>query len=121
MSDTSLLTGVYANVEAYATLIDNVIERLRTTGSNPANPEQSKLGQILIDASDQGHSSQSLEALVFDSLLRSETGECRIDLRQLGQRLLSQNTDKNLLKQLELLAKALERERADVASRLRGR
>jgi hypothetical protein len=121
MSDLSLLTGVYANVEAYATLIDKVIERLRATGSDPANPEQSKLGQLLIDASDQGRSSRSLEALVLDSLLRSDSGECAIDLKQLGQRLLTSNVDRGFLKQLEVLAKELEKERAEVAGRLRGR
>jgi hypothetical protein len=121
MSDLSLLTGVYANVEAYATLIDKVIERLRTNGSDPSNPEQSKLAQLLIDANDQGRSSQSLEALILDSLLRSDSGQRSVDLKQIGERLLSNDVDLSIQRHLESLARELEKERAEVASRLRGR
>jgi len=121
MSDLSLLTGIYANVEAYAKLIDKVLEQVQKRGSDPANAEQRKLGRLLIDASDQGHSSESLEALLLDSLLRSDSGECPVDLKKLGERLLSQNLDRGILKQLEVLAKELEKERAKVAGRLRGR
>ena len=89
MSDLSLLTGVYANVEVYGALIDKVIEQLRNKGSDPADPDQKKLAQLLVDASDQGLGSQSLEALVLDSLLRSSTGEPMANLKRLGERLLT--------------------------------
>ena len=36
MSDLSLLRGVYADVEAYGTLIDRVIERLGRGGDRSA-------------------------------------------------------------------------------------
>ena len=121
MSDSSLLTGVYANVEAYGALVDKVIERLRKCGSDPASPEQNRLARLLIDASDQGRSSRSLEALILDSLLRSNTGEPRVNLKRLGERLLTNDVDKTYQKQLEILAKGLEEERAQVAGRLRGR
>lgn len=121
MSDLSLLTGVYANVEAYGILIDRVIERLLQTGSDPANPDQKKLAQLLIDASDQGLGSESLEALKFDSLLRTSTGEPLVDLKRLGECLLKDEVDTVYQKQLEILAKGLEEERAEVANRLRGR
>lgn len=123
MSDMSLLTGVYADVEAYAVLIDRVIERLGQVGTGPPNPDQKKLGQLLIDTSDRGLASQSLEALTLDSLLRSNTGEpfADLDLKQLGEQLLSGQPDVNYHKQLEALAQRLERERADIARRLRRR
>jgi hypothetical protein len=121
MSDLSLLNGVYANVELFASLIDTVIERVRKDGGSAPDTDQTRLGQLLIDASDQGHSSESYDALILDSLLRSSTGELLLDLGRLGKRLLSGNVDAADQKQLETLAKGLERERSEVASRLRGR
>lgn len=121
MSELSLLTGVYASVEAYGALIDRVIERLRKAGSDPTDSDQKKLAQLFIDASDQGLESQSLEALILDSLLRTNTGEPLADLRRLGERLLSGEIDEGYQKQLETLAQGLEQERVEVACRLRGR
>lgn len=120
MSDMSLLTGVYADVEAYAVLIDKVIEQLGREGTGPPNPDQKRLGQLLIDASDQGLESQSLEALTLDSLLRSNTGEPFAGLKGLGERLLSGQVDVSYHKQLEMLAQRLEQERAEIAHRIRG-
>ena len=121
MSDLSLLTGVYADVEAYGVLIDRVIERLRRYGADPTDPDQKKLAQLFIDASDQGLESQSLEALTLDSLLRTSTGEPLANLKQLGEQLQNGNVDQVYLRQLEKLAQDLEQERADIARRLRGR
>ena len=123
MSDLSLLRGVYADVEVYGTLIDKVIERLGQGGTGPPDPDQKKLGRLLIDASDQGLESQSLEALTLDSLLRSNTGEpfAGLDLKQLGEHLLSGQVDASYHNQLEMLAQRLERERAEIARQLRRR
>ena len=123
MSDLSLLRGVYADVEAYGTLIDKVIERLGQGGTGAPDPDQKKLGRLLIDASDQGFESQSLEALTLDSLLRSNTGEpfAGLDLKRLGEHLLSGQVDASYHNQLETLAQRLERERAEIARRLRRR
>ena len=123
MSDLSLLRGVYADVEAYGTLIDKVIERLGRGRTHLPDPNQKKLGQLLIDASDQGLESQSLEALILDSLLRSNTGEpfTDLDLKQLGEHLLSGQVDVSYHEQLETLAQRLEQERAEIARQLRGR
>lgn len=122
MSDLSLLRGVYADVEAYGTLIDKVIKRLGEAGTSPPDPDQKRLGQLLIDASDQGIESQSLEALTLDSLLRSNTGEpvCT-ELKQLGECLLSGQVDVSVQQQLETLAQRLEQERMAIARRLRRR
>ena len=54
MSDLSLLRGVYAEVEAYGTLIDKFIQWLGRGRTRLPDPNQKKLGQLLIDASDQG-------------------------------------------------------------------
>ena len=121
MSDLSLLTGVYADVEAYGALIDRVIEQLGREKVDPTEPDQKKLAQLLIDASDQGLESQSLEALTLDSLLRTSTGEPVADLKQLGERLQNGDVDQAYLRQLEKLAQGLEQERVEVARRLRGR
>jgi hypothetical protein len=121
MSDLSLLTGVYANVEAYAVLIDRVIERLGSTGFDPTDPDQKRLAQLLVDTCDQGLESQSLEALTLDSLLRTSTGEPLADLKTLGERLQNGDVDQAYLRQLEKLAQGLEQERAEIARRLRGR
>ncbi|MCE2432557.1 MAG: hypothetical protein J4F29_06455 [Candidatus Latescibacteria bacterium] len=121
MSNLSLLTGVYADIEAYAVLIDRVIERLGREGSDPTDPDQKKLGQLLIDASDQGLESQSLEALTLDNLLRSNTGEPLPGLKDLGEYLLSGQVDISYHRQLEMLAQRLEQERVGIARQLWGR
>lgn len=121
MSGLSLLRGVYAEVAAYGTLIDNVIKRLGQGGTSPPGPEQKKLGQLLIDASDQGLESQSVEAMTLDSLLRSNTGEPLEGLKQLGEHLLSGQVDASVQQQLEGLAQRLEQERVAIARRLRRR
>ena len=120
MSDLSLLRGVYADVEVYGSLIDRVIERLEEGGTFSPDPDQLKLGQLLVDASDQGLESQSLEALTLDSLLRSNTGEPFAGLKVLGECLRSGKVDISYHKQLETLAQRLEQERADIARRIRG-
>jgi hypothetical protein len=121
MSDLSLLTGIYANVEQFASLIDKVIEQARTQVSTTPGSPQMRLGRLLVDAGDQGQSSGSYEALMLDSLLRDATGETPLDLPRLGQRLLEGTISPADQKQLEILAQGLERERSEVAGRLRGR
>jgi hypothetical protein len=121
MSDLSLLSGVYANVEVFAALIDKVIERIGTEGAAAVNEDQQHLGQLLVDAADRGRASGSYQALMLDSLLRDATGAPLLDLERLGHRLLAGGADAGDLKQLEVLAKGLERERSEVAGRLRGR
>ena len=118
MSDLSLLTGVYADVEEYGALIDRVIERLGRGEANPTDPDQKKLAQLFIDASDQGLESQCLEALTLDSLLRASTGESLANLKQLGERLRNGEVDQAYIHQLEELAQRLEQERVKVARRL---
>ena len=98
MSDLSLLTGVYADVEAYGALIDRVIERLGRGEADPTDPDQRKLAQLLVDASAQGLESQSIEALMLDSLLRTNTGEPLANLKRLGERLQSGDVDPNISK-----------------------
>ena len=119
MSNLSLLRSVYADIEAYGTLIDTVIERLEQGAAGQPSAEQKKLGQLLIDASDQGITSESVEALTFDSLLRSNTGEPFAGMKQLGKDLLNGRVDVSCHEQLETLAQRLERERAAIARRLR--
>jgi len=121
MSDLSLLNGVYANVEVFASLIDTVIDRIRKDGGTAPGHDQTRLGQLLVDASDHGQSSESYEALVLDSLLRSSTGAPLLNFERLGKRLLTGSVDSSDQKLLETLAKGLESERSEVASRLRGR
>lgn len=121
MSDLSLLSGVYANVEIFAALIDKIIERIAVDGAENAQDEQRHIGQLLVDAADRGRASGSYQALMLDSLLRDRTGEPLLDIDRLGKRLLAGSADASDLKQLEILAKGLERERSEVAGRLRGR
>lgn len=121
MSELSLLTGVYANVEVFASLIDAVIECAAKNPKDASNPDQRRLGQLLVDAGDQGRAAGSYEALILDSLLRDAKGESPLDLERLGRRLLEGPPDSSDRRQLEVLAKGLERERSEVAGRLRGR
>jgi hypothetical protein len=121
MSDLSLLTGIYASVEQFASLIDTVIEHARTNVAAPPGDAQRRLGQLLVDTGDQGQTSGSYEALMFDSLLRDASGQTPLDLPGLGLRLLVGTIGSSDQEQLEAIAQGLERERSEVAGRLRGR
>lgn len=121
MSDLSLLRGVYADVETYGALIDKVIDQLEQGGIGQPGPDRLKLGKLLIETSVQGLESESLDALILDSLLRSNTGEpfSGLDLKQLGEQLISDQVDIESHRQLETLAQRLDLERAEIARRLR--
>ena len=116
MSELSLLRGVYDDIVTYGEMVDRIIQHL---GSNVPDPNSKKLGRLLVDASDQGLESQSVEALRLDSLLRSKTGESYAGLKQLGERLLSGQVDTDTGNQLEALARRLDLERAKIGRRLR--
>ena len=120
MSQRSLLTGIYADVETYGALIDRVIERLGRGQVDPTEPDQKRLARLFVDASEQGLASQSLEALTLDSLLRTSTAEPMADLKLLGERLQKGDVDQAFLRQLEELARKLEQKRVDLARQLRG-
>ena len=121
MSQLGLLTGIYADVEAYGALIDRVIDCLGRGQVDPTEPDQKRLARLFVDASDQGLASQSLEALTLDSLLRTSTAKPMADLKLLGERLQSGDVDQAYLRQLEELARKLEQKRVDIARQLRGR
>ncbi len=115
MSDLSVLRGLYARVEAYGSLIDRVIQQLGQGRVDPTEPDQKQLVQLLINANGHGLESQSLEALMLDSLLRTNTGEPLADLKRLGERLQSGDVDQAYLGELEVLAQGLEQKRVEVA------
>ena len=121
MSDLSLLNGIYTNVDFFASLIDSVIDNIRKDGGTNPDPEQARLGKLLVDANDHGQASGSYEALILDSLLRTSTGEPLVNFERLGKRLLSGEVDSSDQKMLEKLATELDKERSEVANRLRGR
>lgn len=116
MSEVSLLRGVYADIVTYCEMVDRVIQHL---GSEIQDPNRKKLGQLLVDASDQSLESQSVEALKLGNLLRSMTGEPYAGLKRLGERLLSEQIDSSTVEQLEALAQKLDLERVEIGRRLR--
>lgn len=121
MSDLSLSTGVYANIEKHGVLIDRVIERLGREKAAPTDPDQKKMAQPFVGASALGLESQSSEALILDGLLRTRSGKPLADLKQLGERLQKGDVDQACLRQLGEFAQGLEQERANIARRLRKR
>jgi hypothetical protein len=121
MSDLSVLWDLYASIEAYGTLIDRVIQQIGRGRVDPTEPDQRKLAQLLINTDNQGLESQSLDALMLDSLLRTNTGEPSVDLKRLGEQLQSGDVDHAYLRELEVLAQGLEQERVEVVRCLRGR
>ena len=52
MSQLGLLTGIYADVEAYGALIDRVIDRLARGQVDPTEPDQKRLARLFVDAGD---------------------------------------------------------------------
>lgn len=116
MSELSLLRSVYDDIVTYGEMVDPIIQHL---GNEVQDPNRKKLGRLLVDASDQGLESQSVEALKLDSLLRSRTGESYAGLKRLGEQLLSSKFDTDTVDQLEALAQRLELERAEIGRRLR--
>ena len=116
MSELALLRGVYTDIVTYGEMVDRIIQRL---GSKVPDPNGKKLGRLLVDASDQGLESQSVEALKLDCLLRSSTGEPYAGLKRLGERLLIEQVDADTMDQLDALARRLDLERAEIGRRLR--
>jgi hypothetical protein len=84
--------------------LDSVIDNIRKDGGTNPDPEQARLGKLLVDANDHGQASGSYEALILDSLLRTSTGEPLVNFERLGKRLLSGEVDSSDQKMLEKLA-----------------
>lgn len=118
MSDISLYAGLYKYARTLAELVDNVLIELKTNPGSHASPERKRLGEMLIAVSmDQCPDLTSrLLALMLGDIPRiSSTGWWKI-----GQALLSEQVDENVVEDLENLARALENEQLMVASRIRG-
>jgi hypothetical protein len=119
MSHTGLYSGLYARVRHYAELLDEVIIRLKSGTSTPADLGRQKLARLLLtfdEAQPADLSSQLLSVLV-----RDQEGDRPGRWSEVGTALLAPGIDPAVIDRLEQLARAIEHERAGMFSKMRGR
>lgn len=117
MSDTGLHAGLYEYARVLAELVDDVLLEVRTKPREPMSESCRRLGEMLL-ASTSKHSpdmSSRLLALTLEDIPGFKPG----DWQEVGRSLLSDGVDDPLVARLERLARALEQEQLDAASRIR--
>lgn len=119
MSHTGLYSGLYARVRQYAELLDEVIIRLKSGASTPADPGRQKLARLLL-ALDEARPAD-LSAQLLSVLVREQEGDRPGRWSDVGSALLAPGGDPAIIDRLERLARAIEHERAGMFSKMRGR
>lgn len=117
MSDLGLLSSVHANVEDFASLVDDAILELQSGQSG--GPSTARLEVLLRSASLGEVNNRPLRALMFESLVAGPSGQPLENLGDLASALQGgQGSSPALLSRLTKLAVHLEQERATIAHRL---
>ena len=118
MSYSGLYSGLYVRLRDYAQLMDDVLIGLKTGNSSPSDQRRKELAELLLGTSATTPSSLSSQILQI-----SLQTQARVDRRQLdevGKALLAPEPGPNLIAKLEMLATALEHERAGIVAKMRG-
>ncbi len=119
MSHSGLYSGLYSRVREYGELLDEVILRLKVGKSVPSDPRRKRLADLLI-AAGRGDA-KSLASQVFAVLVHADEAGNPRELSALGDALLSRDVEPTLVERLENIALAIEHERSDLLSKMRGR
>ncbi len=117
MSDTGLHAGLYEYARVLAELVDDVLLEVRAKPQETMSANRTRLGEMLL-ASTSKHS-PDLSARLLAMTLEDIPGFKLGDWREVGRSLLSDTVDHLLVARLERLARALEQEQLDAASRIR--
>lgn len=118
MSYSGLYSGLYVRLRDYAQLMDAVLIGLKTGNSTPADRQRKELAELLLGT--PAATPASLSAQILQISLQTQA---RVDRRQLdavGKALLAAEPGPSLIAKLEMLATALEQERAGIVAKMRG-
>lgn len=119
MSDTGLYSSLYSRICSFAELLDAVLISLKSGTNSLTNPQQQKLGKLLVSV-DQTSSTDPY-AQLLSVLLNDELCEWKNGWSDVGNMLLSNRIAPEAIDCLEAVARTLEHERAGVLARMRGR
>ena len=118
MNDPGLYTALYAQLRAYAELIDDVIVDLETAGTTGAAARRRALGSLL-RALDTAPASDASAVLLWN-LLRENQAQRRSDWREIANAIERGDASGVVIGRLEELARVLEVERAEMHARMYG-
>ena len=118
MSDTGLYSGVYSQIRVFAKLFDAVLLDLKSGQGRVNSQEIEELGKLLQSAAEPRASNAKTQLL--GTLLREASGR-REQLADLGKALVEGRIGEAHVQRLENLAQRLERERAGMLGKMRGR
>jgi len=119
MSYDGLCSGLYARIRDYAALLDEILIGIKAGTSSPSDGKRQKLAQLFLG--DSPSQPSNLSAQLFQMFLCSDQDIDRKLFREIGQALMSTEVEPGIIKQLEMLARGLEHERAGVFAKMRGR
>lgn len=117
MSDTGLHAGLYEYTRVLADLVDSVLVEVESKPRQPISAHRKRLGEMLFAVTSKHWSDMSsrLLAVILDDI----SGVTLEDWQEVARALLSETVDVASVVKLERLARVLEREQLDAASRIR--
>ena len=118
MSDIGVHSNVYQRVRDYGQLIDEVILGLRSPGTSPADSSRRKLGELLVGVA--AAPPPDLPTAWLGMLIGGAGPSSRSEWARVGDALLSNTVDPNLVADLEELARRLEEQRTEALAKMRG-
>lgn len=118
MSYSGLYSGLYVRLRDYAQLMDDVLIGLKTGNSSPNDKRRKELAELLLGT--PATTPSSLSAQILQISLQAQARVDRRQLDEVGKALLAEVPGPNLIEKLEMLATALEQERAGIVAKMRG-
>ncbi len=118
MSNPSVHSGLYSAVRGLAELVDRVLLDLKSGLATERGDRRRQLGNLLVRVADT--SNRDVNSNVFRVLVR-DSSKGQFDPGAIGKQLLADDTGKDSIDKLELLAGILEIERTSMLARMRGR
>jgi hypothetical protein len=119
MSSNGLYSGLYSQIRGCAELLDDVLLHLKIGDSHPSDSKRRELARLL-EVSDESVG-QDYASHLFKALVLEADPELTENWARLGHALLSADSDREVIPQLEQLASSLENQRAAMLFRMRGR
>ncbi len=119
MSDLGLFTILYDEIREQAELLDQILLKLKTGGSNVEDADRQKLAQILEDMA-QGQTTD-LSTQMLELSLRASAMNTPTKWKRVAEQLRARTVEKEAVEMLESVANSLEVQRAGTVARMRGR
>jgi hypothetical protein len=118
VSYSGLYSGLYVRLRDYAQLMDDVLIGLKTGNSGPNDARRKELADLLLGK--PSTTTSSLSAQILQISLQTQASVDRRQLDEVGKALLAPEPGPALIAKLEMLASALEQERAGIVAKMRG-